>query len=173
MLVARLKRGDMRALEELYRLFEQPVYALAWRMLNDRDEAREILHDVMIAVYEKRAQFRGDSPFWGWLRQIAVNESLMRLRKRRIDYVDELPEPESAGAALPVAANQQDLERALSALPELTRSVVWLYHVEGYSHEEIAASFDKSVSFSKSQVSRGTSRLRSLLHTGTEQLAYA
>ena len=163
----------MRALEELYRLFERPVYALAWRMLNDRDEAKEILHDVMIAVYEKRAQFRGDSPFWGWLRQIAVNESLMRLRKRRIDYVEELPEPEAAAATLPVAANQADLERALSGLPELTRSVVWLYHVEGYSHEEIAAAFDKSVSFSKSQVSRGTSRLRSLLHTGTEQMAYA
>lgn len=171
-LVERLKRGDMRALEEVYRLFEQPVHALAWRLLNDRDEAREVLHDAMLAVFDKRAQFRGDSPFWGWLRQIAVNEALMRLRKRRIDYVEELPELAELETSVPVAASRPELERAMAQLPELTRSVVWLYHVEGYTHEEIAAAFGRTASFSKSQLSRGTARLRAQL-AEPEVAAYA
>lgn len=162
-LVERLKRGDMRALEEVYRLFEQPVHALAWRLLNDRDEAREVLHDAMLAVFDKRAQFRGDSPFWGWLRQIAVNEALMRLRKRRLDYVEELPELADLEASVPVAASRPELERALGQLPELTRSVVWLYYVEGYTHEEIAIQLGRTASFSKSQLSRAHARLREVL----------
>lgn len=171
-LVERLKRGDMRALEEVYRLFEQPVHALAWRLLADRDEAREVLHDAMLAVFDKRQQFRGESPFWGWLRQIAVNEALMRLRKRRLDYVDELPEVGDFEASVPVAASQPELERALAQLPELTRSVVWLYYVEGYTHEEIATAFGRTPSFSKSQLSRGTARLRAQL-AASEVAAYA
>ena len=55
----------------------------------------------------------------------------------------------------------------------MTRSVVWLYHVEGYSHEEIAANFGKSVSFSKSQLARGTQKLRALYEAPLAQVAYA
>ena len=95
-------------------MFEQPVHALAWRLLNDRDEAREVLHDAMLAVFDKRAQFRGDSPFWGWLRQIAVNEALMRLRRgRRLSVeVDGLEAEEHAEdhAPPPPAAADAEIE---------------------------------------------------------------
>ena len=124
-LIERLKKGDARAYEQLYRLFERPVYTLAWRMLGDADEAREILHDAMLVLIDKLDTFRGESPFWGWLRQIAVNETLMRLRKRRIDYYDELPEPDASAQppqAFPLEA--ADLERALGELSPLTRSIV-------------------------------------------------
>ena len=172
-LIDRLRRGDMRAYEQVYRLFERPVFTLALRLLGDRDEAQEILHDAMLAVLDKVNQFRGDAPFWGWLRQIAANEALMRLRKRRLDYVEELPEPEAALAHLPVSFEARDLEKALAVLPSTTRSVLWLYYVEGYRHDEIANAFGKSLSFSKTQVLRGTQRLRDLLGTGEERYAYA
>ena len=172
-LIDRLRRGDMRAYEQVYRLFERPVFTLALRLLGDRDEAQEILHDAMLAVLDKVGQFRGDSPFWGWLRQIAANEALMRLRKRRLDYVEELPEPEAALAHLPVSFEARDLEKALELLPSTTRSVLWLYYVEGYRHDEIANAFGKSLSFSKTQVLRGTQKLRDLLGTGEERYAYA
>jgi RNA polymerase sigma-70 factor (ECF subfamily) len=172
--IQRMRSGDMRAYEQVYRLFERPVYTLAWRLLGDPDEAREILHDAMLTLFDRLDQFRGEAPFWGWLRQIAVNEALMRLRKRRLDYVDELPEPSQAATPVADAALEGgDLERALATLSPLTRTIVWLYYVEGYTHEEIAASFDRSVSFSKSQVSRGTQRLRENLNHGKEQYAYA
>ena len=172
-LVDQLRRGDICAYEQVYRLFERPVFTLAYRLLGDRDEAQEILHDAMLALLDKIGQFRGDSPFWGWLRQIATNEALMRLRKRKLDYVEELPEPEAALAHLPVSFESRDLERALEQLPPTTRSVIWLYYVEGYKHDEIADAFGKSLSFSKTQVLRGTHKLRELLGTTKEQNAYA
>lgn len=172
-LLDRARRGESRAFEQIYRLFERPVYSLAWRMLNDADEAQEILHDAMLTLFGKIDQFRGDAPFWGWLRQIAVNEALMRLRKRKlIEFTDEVPEPMELSHATP-GIDSRDLEQALRALPTVTRSVVWLYHVEGYSHEEIAGLFDKSVSFSKSQLARGTQRLRGLLTVAEEGMVYA
>ena len=172
-LIERLKHGDARAYEQLYRLFERPVYTLAWRMLGDADEAREILHDAMLVLIDKLGQFRGESPFWGWLRQIVLNETLMRLRKRRLDYYDELPEPDASAhvpQSFPLEA--ADLERALGELSPLTRSIVWLYFVEGYTHEEIAALFSRTVSFSKTQVSRGTRRMREALASTDPQVAY-
>ena len=63
---------------------------------------------------------------------------------------------------------QLDLEKALSLLPQMPRAVLWLYHVEGYSHAEIAALCGKTVSFSKSQLSRAHARLRTLLVEPTQ-----
>ena len=96
----------------------------------------------------------------------------MRLRRRGVvETVDEMPEPEDCHSPSP--EHQRDLERALNGLPQVTRSVVWLYHVEGYSHEEIAESFGKSVSFSKSQLARGTQKLRALYEAPQARVAYA
>jgi RNA polymerase sigma-70 factor (ECF subfamily) len=72
----------------------------------------------------------------------------------------------------PRAADAAILGQALGQLPGATRSVIWLYHAEGYTHEEIAGAMGKSVSFSKSQLARGTRKLRSLLHLDTEALAH-
>jgi RNA polymerase sigma-70 factor (ECF subfamily) len=72
----------------------------------------------------------------------------------------------------PRAADAAILGRALEQMPGATRSVLWLYHAEGYTHEEIAAAMGKSLSFSKSQLARGTRRLRALLHVDTEVAAH-
>lgn len=166
-LIARARDGHDDAFELIYRRFERPVYTIALRLLSDREEAQDVLHDTMLRLFERIGSFRGESPFWAWLRQIAVNEALMRLRRRgTVNYSDEPPEPElDAGEQLlpPTAADHALLLRALEQLPARTRSVIWLYHVEGYTHEEIATAMERSLSFSKSQLARGTRRLRALL----------
>lgn len=166
-LVTRARGGDAAAFEQIYRHFERPVYTVALRLLSDREEAQDVLHDTMLRLFERIGSFRGESPFWAWLRQIAVNEALMRLRRRGVvNYRDELPEPEldAEEQLLPPAATDHALLlRALESLPANTRSVIWLYHVEGYTHEEIAKAMQRSLSFSKSQLARGTRRLRALL----------
>ena len=170
-LLARARNGQAEALEQLYRWFERPVFTLALRICGDREEAREVLQDTMLKLIRQVGDFRGDggSPFWGWLRQIAVNEALMRLRRARSGMV-ELGD-DSDGHALgedlsplpPAAADAAVLQRALAALPHATRSVLWLYHAEGYTHEEIAALMQRTPSFSKSQLARGLRRLRTML----------
>ena len=171
-LLARARAGDRAAFEQVYRWFERPVFTLALRICGDREEACEVLQDTMLKVIDRIGDFRGDSPFWGWLRMIAVNEALMRVRRVRShpdgleldaqEHADDLqpPPPAAADAAL--------LQRALATLPATTRSVLWLYHAEGYTHDEIAGLMGRTTSFSKSQLARGTRRLRELLRIETE-----
>ena len=169
-LLARARAGDRVAFEQLYRWFERPVFTLALRMCGSRSEADEILQETMLKLWSGIGGFRGDggSPFWGWLRQVAVNEALMRLRRERrlaleLDGVDADDIAEDQAPPPPAAADAALLQRALAELPAATRSVLWLYHGEGYTHEEIAAAMQRSTSFSKSQLARGTRRLRVLL----------
>jgi len=165
-LLARARGGELAAFEQLYRLFERPVYGLALRLTGHVEDAMDVLHDAMLKALQGIRGYRGDAPFWPWLRQIAVNEALMRLRRREpVEFVEELPEPEAGSeTSLPQrAVEHAELERALAALPKVTRSVLWLYHAEGFTHEEIAALMGRSISFSKSQLARGSRRLRQLL----------
>ena len=174
LLVARLRRGELAAFEQVYRLFEKPAWNLARRMLGHPEDAREVVHDAMLRVFDRASQYRGDSPFWGWLRRIVINEALMRLRRDRGQVEDEFDcsgHELAADTAPPWAwAEAQQLESALALLPALTRSVLWLYHVEGHTHPEIAGMTGKSVSFSKSQLARGTARLRELLGALTAEV---
>jgi RNA polymerase sigma-70 factor (ECF subfamily) len=175
-LLARARRGEAAAFEVLYRSFERPVFTLALRLTGKREEAQDVLQDTMMKLFDRIAEFRGDSPFWGWLRQIAVNEALMLLRRRgRLLTEGEFDEAALTDAEQllpPRAADAAILGRALAELPGATRSVLWLYHAEGYTHEEIAAAMGKSLSFSKSQLARGTRRLRVLLNLDTEVSAH-
>jgi len=166
-LLARARAGQSEAFEQIYRWFERPVFTLALRICGDREEAADVLQDTMIKLFHHLDDYRGGSPFWGWLRQIAVNEALMRLRrsKRLVSEIgmEEEDLPADAGPLPAAAADAAALQRALAALPAATRSVLWLYHAEGYTHDEIAALMQRTASFSKSQLARGTRRLRALL----------
>ena len=176
-LLARARAGEAAAFEQLYRTFERPVFTLALRLTGKREEAQDVLQETMLKLFDRVAEFRGDSPFWGWLRQIAVNQALMQLRRRgRLSAEGEFDETDFSDANLllpPRAADAAILGRAMEQLPDATRSVLWLYHAEGYTHEEIAGAMGKSVSFSKSQLARGTRKLRGLLHLDTESLSPA
>lgn len=169
-LLARARGGEAAALEQLFRWFERPVFTLALRICGDRSEADDVLQDTMLKAFSSLGGFRGDggSPFWGWLRRIAVNEALQRLRRsRRLETLADQETLDGLAEDLvpppPAAADAALLQRALAQLPAATRSVLWLYHAEGYTHQEIAAAMQRSVSFSKSQLARGTRRLRALL----------
>ena len=170
-LVDRARRGEASAWEHIYRRFERPVFSLALRLTGDREEAQDVLQDTMLKLYDRIGDYRAESPFWGWLRQIAVNEALMRLRRRgRQPFTEEAGDEdlECPQTLPPQAADAALLARALQSMPDATRSVLWLYHAEGYTHDEIAGLMGRTTSFSKSQLARGTRRLRELLRIETE-----
>jgi RNA polymerase sigma factor (sigma-70 family) len=161
--LAGARRGDRAAQGRLYRDFEHAVYSLARRMVGDPDAARDVMQDAFMKAFGRLHQYRAEAPFGLWLRSIAASESLMHLRRGRyfmeLFTTDELV-LQSVGCE---DVSDADLERALGLLPSLPRSVLWLYHVEGYTHGEIAAMCGKSVSFSKSQLSRAHQKLRTLM----------
>ncbi|MGE4071297.1 MAG: RNA polymerase sigma factor [Lysobacterales bacterium] len=167
LLIARMKRRDLEAFEQVYRLFDRPVYTLALRLLGNETEAYDLLQDSFLKLFEQVGQYRSEAPFWSWLRRIVVNTALMRLRGRRpMDELDSLmlDQLSDNGPDPMDSVSGQDLKRAMGQLPALSRAVLWLYHVEGYTHEEIADAFERTVSFSKSQVARASARLRMLLN---------
>ena len=101
----------------------------------------------------------------------------MRLRRRgRFLVDDEFEEADLPGERPDAAAARgrrgDPWRRRWLDCPDATRSVIWLYHAEGYTHEEIAAAMGKSISFSKSQLARGTRKLRGLLHLDPEVTAH-
>lgn len=165
--LARARRGDLAACESIYRLFQQPAYTVAYRVCQCRELAQEVSQEAFITMFRKLRQFRGDAPFWGWLRRIVVNHAISSIRKRPKDQPVEFQEhhgrSESATEQLGMA---MDLESALAALGAEDRSIVWLHDVEGYNHVEIADMFGKTESFSKTRLSRARSQLRDLLGAG-------
>ena len=165
-LVARAKTGDLEALEALYRAFETPVYNLALRMLRQPEDAEDVLQETFLEVVKSIKQYRGEGHLWGWVRQITVSKTLMRIRRGQLRDTDELHEehtPASAGLGVGSVPARIDLERAFERLTPMSRAVVWLHDVEGYTHEEIAEQMERTVSFSKSQLARAHARLRLLL----------
>jgi len=165
LLLARARKGDAAAIEEIYRTFCGPVYTLALRICASADKAEDVVQDTFIEAFAKLDQFRGEAPFWAWLRRVAINNTLQKLRSQKRlslvsvdDQFHELASPQELNPG-----TSMDLDKMLSRLPATTRSVVWLHDVEGYTHREIAAMMGKTESFSKSQLARAYEKLRKWL----------
>jgi RNA polymerase sigma-70 factor (ECF subfamily) len=157
--VARARAGDPAALEALYRAFQTPVYNLARRICRTAEDAEDVLQETFFEVCKSIRHYRQDGSLWGWVRTIAASKALMRLRRNKYRDADELDD-DVPGTRREDTALRMDLEAALERLPEISRAVVWLHDVEGYTHEEIAAMMGKTTSFSKSQLARAHARLR-------------
>ena len=166
--VARARQGDETALEALYRAFEVPVYNLARRICRTTEDAEDVLQETFFEVCRSIRSYREEGSLWGWIRTIAASKALMRLRRNKYRETDELHE-EVVGRRKDDTHLRMDLEAALERLPEVSRAVVWLHDVEGYTHDEIAVMMGKTPSFSKSQLARAHARLRRWL--GEEVIA--
>jgi RNA polymerase sigma-70 factor (ECF subfamily) len=83
LLVNRAREGDVQAFEQLVKQYDRQVFRIAQHITQNREDAEDVVQDAFLKAYEKLEQFQGNSKFYTWLVRIAVNESLMRLRKRR------------------------------------------------------------------------------------------
>lgn len=165
--LARARRGSIDACETIFRAFQNPAFSVAFRICQCREAAQEVTQEAFITAFRKMNQFRGDSPFWGWLRRVVVNHAISHIRKgpksEPVELQDHHGRSESMTEQLGMA---MDLESALAALGAEDRAIVWLHDVEGYNHREIASLFGKTESFSKTRLSRARECLRDLLNAG-------
>ncbi|MGC1457683.1 MAG: sigma-70 family RNA polymerase sigma factor [Steroidobacteraceae bacterium] len=167
-ILAGARAGDPGAQAQLYALVAPGVFALIRRIVGVRAVAEDVFQDTMIMVFEQLDRYREEAPLGAWAGKIALSRSLMFLRspwhRARLSFGSHA----DAEALLPPATLSQpgpeveafDVERALASLTPTARAVVWLYEVEGWSHEEIARDFGRTVSFSKSQLARAHVKLR-------------
>jgi len=171
-IVKRAARGDAKAHEIIYRAYSSPVYSVCLRFTRVPAQAEDLLQETFIEVIRSIAKFRGEAPLGIWIRRVAISKALMFLRSawhKRGQSLDDDWEEMMTGSQLvhgsPTQPEQAiDLDAALGNLSAVSRTVVWLHDVEGYTHKEIAALLGKSESFSKSQLSRAYQKLRPMLN---------
>jgi RNA polymerase sigma-70 factor (ECF subfamily) len=148
-LVARAKRGERGAFDELVRRFRKRIYALCLHLTGSRTEADDITQETFLRAYRKLGEFEGRSEFFTWLYRIAMNRCFNARRDGARRRVVDLDDPRvQAAVAYDAGADprrQTELRQlyarlvgALDALPEEMRTTVVLVAMQGMSHEEVA-----------------------------------
>lgn len=166
----RARRGDMRAFEVIYGVYGKACYNLALRILGEPAAAEDIVQDVFLKLMDTIGSYRGDAPFGAWLKRMAANATIDRLRLDRRQGVDD-PDAlfASMGAADPPADAMVDAWTLLQRLPARARAVIVLHQMEGYTHRELAELFGQTESYSKSVLSRALQRLHATLDEAPSQ----
>ena len=176
-LARRAAAGDARAFERLYRLNVDRIYGLCLRLCHgDSSRAEQATQDAFVRAWEKLSSFRGESRFSTWMHRLTVNVVLgeHRLLRRWVTFEDEIQpavDGEAGSEGLdPIESVRQedlgsriDLERALARLPKGARTVLMLYDVEGYQHDEISEMTGIAVGTSKAQLHRARRLLQAML----------
>jgi RNA polymerase sigma-70 factor (ECF subfamily) len=160
-LLERAKAGDVDAFAEFVRAFERRIRGVLYRLLDDERDIDEAVQDTFVQAWRNLKRFRGDAAPYTWLYRIAVNEALMR-RRRKILATTELQETTGAGGedAFAAADARAFLVERLRQLPVEYRAAVVLRDVEGLSNEEVARALDISLAAAKSRIHRGRMQLR-------------
>lgn len=178
-LVARAKGGDVAAFTELITRYERKIFRLARNITQNQEDAEDVLQEVFLKAYTHLDSFEGNSKFYTWLVRIGVNESLMKLRKRKSDRQVSLDEPVDTGEEelvreIAVWENtpeerysqtqlRQILDEAVAGLAPIYRAVFQLRDVEELSTEETAEALGLSVPAVKSRLLRARLQLREKL----------
>ncbi len=166
-LIKRCLQGDASAEFELYKQYYKAMYNTALRILNDRFEAEDIMQDSFLAAFTKLNSYRGTVSFGAWLKRIVINKSLTALKKNtRFEIVPIEHVQQTYSEAAP--SDYQDLQPAkvLEAMQQLKPSykiALTLHLIEGYDLKEIAQIMDISYENSRTIISRGKNKLRTLL----------
>jgi RNA polymerase sigma-70 factor (ECF subfamily) len=178
-LVTRAKAGDVGAFSDLVRHYDRRVFRMAKQITQNDDDAEDVLQETFLKAYTHLDDFQGNSKFYTWLVRIAVNEALMRLRKRRSDRTVPLDEPIDTGedeVVREIAVWDQNpeesysreelanlLDQAIQSLKPAYRTVFILRDIEELSIEETAEVLGLSISAVKRRLRRARLQLREKL----------
>jgi len=178
-LVTKARAGDTTAFSALLRRYEGKIFRLAMNITQNREDAEDVLQEAFLKAYEHLDQFQGNSRFYTWIVRIAVNQALMKLRKRKSDRAVSLDEQIDTGEDTvvreiatwdpdPEQKYSQDelhtiLTSAIDALEPIYKTVFTLRDVDGLSTEETAEVLDLTVPAVKSRLLRARLQLRDKL----------
>ncbi|WPU94949.1 RNA polymerase sigma factor [Mucilaginibacter sabulilitoris] len=168
-LVVECKQGSRKACYELYRLYSKAMLNVAFRIVGNIGEAEDVLQEAFLDAFNKLKDFRQETTFGLWLKQIVVNRSINLLRKRRLelielegDHLENIPEEESEDED-DVQYQVAVVKEGIKELPDGYRVVLSLYLLEGYDHEEISQILNISENTSRTQFLRAKRKLMEIL----------
>ena len=163
-LIEDCRKGNGKAQSKLYHQYARAMYNLAYRILNNREDAEDILQETFVDCFRNLDSFRFESTFGAWLKKILINKCINHIKRKKIDLelCENLP--------VDVAEEEEDavydtgkIFKGIETLPDGYRIILTLYLLEGYDHTEISQILGITESTSKSQYSRAKEKLRTLL----------
>ncbi|MGD0753534.1 MAG: RNA polymerase sigma factor [Bacteroidales bacterium] len=163
-LIEECRKGNSKAQFRLYDQYSKAMYNLAYRILNNREDAEDILQEAFVECFRNIDSFRFESTFGAWLKKITLNKCINHIKKKKIDL--------TLCETLPVTICEEEEEviyetetifKSIEMLPDGYRIILTLYLLEGYDHTEISQILGISESTSKSQYSRAKEKLRNIL----------
>src|SRR5437763_16654787 len=179
-LVQAAKKGDLEAFSGLVKRYDRNIFRIAQHITHNEEDAQDVVQEAFLKAYQNLEQFQGNSKFYTWLVRIAVNEALMKLRRRKTSKtisLDEDVETEEGSMPREVAdwgPNPEQLygqselgdilQKTIQGLPQSYRTVFVLRDIEGLSTEETAEMLNLSVPAVKSRLLRARLQLRERLN---------
>jgi RNA polymerase sigma factor (sigma-70 family) len=168
-LVKQCLQGETKAYSELYQRYCKAMYSTCYRIVNHVAEAEDVLQDSFMDAFNNLKTFTYESTFGGWLKTIVINKSINHLKKKKLNLVDidkvitenlmeenEIKEEE-------IIYKVEEVKMAIQKLPDGYRTVLSLYLLEGYDHEEIAEIMQVATSTTRSQYIRAKQKLLQIL----------
>jgi len=173
-LIDACRQGNAKAQFEIYKLYYKAMYNSCLRILNNTQEAEDVMQEAFLSAFDKINSYKGEVSFGAWLKRIVVNKALDYLKKNKIDClpiddkIHQLSEEEIEKNEF--TTNNIDLiKQTMEQLPSGYRIVLNLYLIEAYDHEEIAEILNISASTSRSQYNRAKKKLIQLLSQTTDK----
>jgi RNA polymerase sigma-70 factor (ECF subfamily) len=168
-LVERCKQGDTQSFQTLYRQYSKAMFNTSLRIVNNTADAEDVLQESFLDAFRSLHDFHYRSTFGAWLKKIVINKSINILRKRRNDLVDmentelqALPEEEGINEE-EIKYRVEEVKKMITRLPDGYRTVLSLYLLEGYDHEEISQILNISHNTVRTQYVRAKQKLLSLI----------
>lgn len=157
---------DLRSQKHLYDRYASKMMGVCLRYANNSDEAKDLLQDGFIKVFQHISSFKFEGELAGWIKKIMVNNALEQIRKRKIVFEkleDDFADSDSEYHTGESQHDVKDLLRMLQQLPQGYRTVFNLYAIEGYTHKEIAERLEIEEGTSKSQYARARAYIQKIL----------
>ncbi len=164
-LVQLCKVGDPAAQQQLYHRYANAMINVAYRILKNKEDAQEVLQDAFLKAFKKVNTLENTAGFAGWLKKIVIHTAINKAKKKGFSFVEmkehfmDQPNDEIVSEQQ-INWNIQLVKKALMQLPNGYRTVLTLYLIEGYAHDEIATILNISKATSLTQYSRGKQKLK-------------
>lgn len=166
------KAGNNKAQFQLYKLYAKAMFNICVRMMNNTEEAEDILQEAFTEAFLKLDTFRHESTFGAWLKRIVINKCINAIKKKKAELIlaDDITHYEYSEDEQidyeDIQMNVSAIHKAIEMLPDGYRIIFSLYMLEGYDHTEISQIMGISESTSKSQYMRAKTKIKELLKTG-------
>lgn len=169
-IIERSRKGNRQAQYQLYKLYSKAMFNICYRMMNDREDAEDMLQESFSEAFRRLDSFRFESTFGAWLKMIVINKCINEIKRKKaqLEFFEDMSpfeDEEDLTDEQESGLSAEKIRKAMEELPKGSRMIFSLYLMEGYDHQEISEILSISESNSKTQYMRAKQRIKEILKT--------